>query len=324
MKITKVIACSMLGLLACIGTIAAKAAPAYPERFVTLIVPFPAGGSFDVIGRLAARALSEKWGQQVVVENKPGAAGDIGAASVARAAPDGYTLLLASDGLLSNDSLMTRRLFAPLKDFTPITLIARSPQVLVGGPALKAKTLTEVVQQGRAAGAELHFGTAGTGTPGHLVAEMLAKTGGLKLTHVPYRGGAPALTDLLGGQIELVSTGLPALLGAIQAGSVVPLAVSSEKRFPSLPNVPAMAEIVPGVAVDTWYGIVAPAGLPDGLRDRIHADIAAVMQSQAITARLIDNGFEFVGAGPAEFAAAMARDLPRWRDIVGLSGIKPQ
>ncbi|MGO4670802.1 Bug family tripartite tricarboxylate transporter substrate binding protein [Bosea sp. 2RAB26] len=322
MKMAKLVATGALGLLACIGWTGASASDPYPQRFVTLVVPFPAGGSFDVIGRLAARALSEKWGHQVVVENKPGAAGDIGAASVAKAAPDGYTLLLVSDGLLSNDSLMTRRLFDPLKDFKPVTLIARSPQVLVGGPALNTRTLVEMVKQG--GGTDYRFGTAGTGTPGHLVAELLAKVSGLTLTHVPYRGGAPALTDVLGGQIELVSTGLPALIAAIQSGSVVPLAVSSEKRFPSLPDVPTMAEIAPGASVETWYGIVGPAGLPDALRDRIHADTVAVMQSPAITARLIDNGFEFVGAGPAEFSAAMARDLPRWREIVTLSGLKPQ
>lgn len=302
----------------------AQTADPYPQRFVTLIVPFPAGGSFDVIGRVIGRGLSEKWGQQVVVENKPGAAGDIGAAQAAKAAPDGYTLLLVSDGLLSNDALLKSRPFEPLKAFAPITLVARSPQILVAGPALKARTLAELASQARTGGKTLHFGTAGTGTPGHLVAELLAKTGKLALTHVPYRGGAPALTDLLGGQIELVSTGLPALLSAIQAGSVVPLAVSSEKRFPTLPDVPAMTEIVPGVAVDTWYGIVAPAGLPDAIRDKLHADIVAVTSAPALTKRLIETGFEPASMGPKEFEAAMARDLPRWREIVALSGIKPE
>jgi tripartite-type tricarboxylate transporter receptor subunit TctC len=307
-----------------VSAMPASAADPYPQRNVTLVVPFPAGGSFDVIGRLVGRALSEKWGHQVVVENKPGAAGDIGWGNVAKATPDGYTLVLSSDGILSNEALTKRRAFDPLKSFVPITLVARSPQILVGGPALKAKTLAEVVEQGRDAKLDLRVGSAGAGTPGHLIAEALAKVGRTKLRHVPYRGGAPALTDLLGGQIELVSTGLPAMLSAIRAGTVVPIAVSSEKRFPSLPNVPTMSEVVPGVDVDTWYGILGPVGLPNEIRDKIHADIVAVMRNPTVTSRLTDTGFEFVGAGPAEFSAIMQRDLPRWREIVEMSGIQPQ
>jgi tripartite-type tricarboxylate transporter receptor subunit TctC len=315
----------LLGLMPWMVWVApATAADPYPQRNVTLVVPFPAGGSFDVIGRLVGRALSEKWGYQVVVENKPGAAGDIGWGNAAKATPDGYTLVLASDGILSNEALTKKRAFDPLKNFTPITLVANSPQVLVGGPALKAKTLAEVVALGRNPAVDLRFGSAGAGTPGHLVAELLAKVGNTKLRHVPYRGGAPALTDLLGGQIELVSTGLPAMLSAIQAGSIVAIAVSSEKRFSSLPNVPAMREVVPGVGVNTWYGILGPAGLPHEIRDKIHADIVAVVGNPTITSRLTDTGFEFVGSGPAEFSAVMQRDLPRWREIVELSGIKPE
>jgi tripartite-type tricarboxylate transporter receptor subunit TctC len=315
----------LLGLMPWIvSALPASAADPYPQRNVTLLVPFPAGGSFDVIGRLIARSLAEKWGYQVVVENKPGAAGDIGWGNAAKAAPDGYTLVLASDGILSNEALTKKRAFDPLKSFTPITLVARSPQILVGGPALKAKTLAEVVAQGRDTAIDLRFGTAGAGTPGHLVVELLNKVGNTKIRHVPYRGGAPALTDLLGGQIQLVSTGLPAMLPSIQAGSIVPIAVSSEKRFPSLPNVPSMNEAVPGVAVDTWYGVIGPAGLPNEIRDKIHADIVAVMSTPSITTRLTDTGFEFVGSGPAEFSAIMQRDLPRWREIVEMSGIKPE
>lgn len=315
----------LLGLMPWIvSAMPASAADPYPQRNVTLVVPFPAGGSFDVIGRLVARALSEKWGTQVVVENKPGAAGDIGWGHAAKATPDGYTLVLASDGILSNEALTKKRAFDPLKNFVPITLVANSPQIMVGGPALKAKTLAEVVAQGRNPAVDLRFGTAGAGTPGHLVTELLAKVGNTKLRHVPYRGGAPALTDLLGGQIELVSTGLPAMLSAVKAGSIVAIAVSSEKRFPSLPNVPAMSEVVPGVAVNTWYGILGPAGLPNEIRDKIHTDIVAVMRNPSVTTRLTDTGFEFVGSGPAEFSAVMQRDLPRWREIVEMSGIQPQ
>lgn len=315
----------LLGLMPwLVSAVPASAADPYPTRNVTLVVPFPAGGSFDVIGRLIARSLAERWGYQVIVENKPGAAGDIGWGNAAKATPDGYTLVLASDGILSNEALTKKRAFDPLKGFTPITLVARSPQILVGGPALKAKTLAEVVELGRDAKVDLRFGSAGAGTPGHLVAEALAKVGKTKLRHVPYRGGLPALTDLLGGQIELVSTGLPAMLSAINAGTIVPIAVSSEKRFPSLPNVPTMAEVVPGVDVDTWYGVLGPAGLPNDIRDKIHADIVATMRTPTITSRLTETGFEFVGSDHAQFAAIMQRDLPRWREVVEMAGIKPE
>jgi tripartite-type tricarboxylate transporter receptor subunit TctC len=320
----KALIVAFVGVLATAFSQSSQAQERYPQRHVTLVVPFAAGGSFDVIGRIIARGLSEKWGQQVIVENKPGAAGDIGAAQVAKSAPDGYSLLLVSDGLLSNDALAKARPFDPLKSFTPITLAARSPQILVAGPASKIRSLSELVAQAHTGGRILNYGTAGSGTPGHLVVELLAKSGKLNLAHVPYRGGAPALSDLLGSQIELVSTGLPALLGAIHAGSIVPLAVSSEKRFPSLPNVPAMAEVVPGVAVDTWYGVVGPAKLPTNLRDQIHADIVSVLTSPTLSKRLIDMGFEPTNLGPADFEAAMARDLPRWREIVALAGIKPE
>lgn len=298
------------------------AADAYPERVVKLLVPFPAGGSYDVIARLVANGLSEKWGRQVIVENKGGAAGEIGAAAVATAAPDGYTLLLWGDGLLINQATVKQRAFDPLTSFVPVSLVARSPQLLVAGRGVKAKSLAELIKLAKESGADLRYGTAGLGTPGHLAAELLAAKSGGALRHVPYRGGAPALTDLLSGQIELVSTGLPALLSNVQAGTVTAIAVSSEKRSTLLPDVPAMNEVVPGVFVDTWYGLLGPKGLPPAIAEKVHADVTAIMSSPQLAKRLADQGFEPVGAGPAELKAVMERDLPRWQEIVAIAGLK--
>lgn len=309
--------------LAALALTALVSAPAaaqdYPERFVRLVVPFPAGGSYDVIGRLVARGLSERWNKQVVVENRGGAAGDIGSAAVASAPPDGYTLLLFGDGILINQGLMKSRAFDPLKNFAPVSLVARSPQLLVARPGLGVKTLPELIALKKG---DITYGTAGNGTPGHLAAELLAANSKAPLRHVPYRGGAPAITDLLSGQIDLVSTGLPALLGPVQGGTMVPIAVSSEKRSPLLPNVAAMNETVPGVFLDTWYGLLAPAGTPAAIINKIHADVVAVMGEPQLAARLGEQGFEWVGGGPAELRTVMERDLPRWQEVIGIAGLK--
>ncbi|MDH7795161.1 MULTISPECIES: tripartite tricarboxylate transporter substrate-binding protein [unclassified Beijerinckia] len=298
-------------------------AQTYPDKVVRMVVPFPAGGSYDVIARLIGAGLGERWGQQIVIDNKGGAAGEIGAAAVATAAPDGYTLLLFGDGILINQGLMKNRAFHPLKSFSPVTLVARSPQVLVASQSLNVTSLTELVARSKAGKLDLPFGTAGSGTPGHLAAELLAAKSGLPLRHVPYRGGAPALADLLGNHLGLVSTGLPALIGSIQSGSIIPLAVSSEKRSTLLPNVPAMNESVPGVFLDTWYGILAPAGLPDPIAQKIYTDVSAVMRAPEMSTKLAEQGFEFVGGSPEELKGVMERDLPRWQEVIDLAGIKP-
>lgn len=308
---------------ALIVTASGALAQTYPDRVVRLVVPFPAGGSYDVIARLISAPLSERWGRQVVVDNKGGAAGEIGAAAVASAPADGYTLLLFGDGILINQGLIKTRAFHPLKNFTPVTLVARSPQVLVASRGLNVSSLAELVTRAKDGKTDLPFGTAGSGTPGHLAAELLAAKSGLPLRHVPYRGGAPALADLLGNHLGLVATGLPALIGSIQAGSIVALAVSSEKRSALLPNVPAMNESVPGVFLDTWYGILAPAGLPETIARKIHTDVSAVLQAPEMSSKLAEQGFEFVGDGPEQLKRVMERDLPRWQEVIDLAGIKP-
>jgi tripartite-type tricarboxylate transporter receptor subunit TctC len=230
--------------------------------------------------------------------------------------------LEAYANFLINQGLIKNRAFDPLRSFAPVSLVARSPQLLVARRGINASKLSDILTLARDKKADVIYGTAGAGTPGHLAAELLAAKSGAALRHVPYRGGAPALTDLLAEQIDLVSTGLPALIANVRAGSVVPIAVSSEKRSAILPDVPAMNEMVPGVFVDTWYGILAPAGVPDAIVAKIHTDVVAVMSSPQVAQRLTEQGFERVGAGPTELRALMERDLPRWQEIVSLAGIK--
>jgi len=299
-------------------------AQSHPQRLVRIVVPFPPGGSYDVLARQIAQGLTERWGQQVQVDNRSGGNGEVGTVHVANSPPDGYTLLFWGDGVLITQWLNKSRSFDAVKSFAPVSLVARTAQLLVGRPTLQAKSLTDLIALGKDGKTDLRYATAGPGTPGHLAVELLMAKTGTKLRHIPYRGGALALTDLLSGQVEMVSTGLPALLSTVRAGTIVPLAVTTEKRSPALPNVPAMTEAAPGVYVDTWYGFLAPAGLPDTIAAKIHADVVAVMRSPALLARIEEQGFEFVGEGPAELRALMVRDLPRYQEMLSIAGVKAE
>jgi tripartite-type tricarboxylate transporter receptor subunit TctC len=208
-----------------------------------------------------------------------------------------------------------------LRDFAPVTLVARTAQTLVARSGFSAGSLEEVIALSMQPDADVRYGTAGVGTPGHLVMELLNAMSGSRLRHVPYRGGAPALTDVLGGHVDLVSTGLPALIGQIRSGALVPLAVSPLTRTPVLPGVPTFAELIPGVFFDTWYGFLAPAGTPAAVTAGLHADIAAVMKTPEMAAKLGEMGFEIYDLGPDELGELMRADLPRLTRIVALSGI---
>jgi tripartite-type tricarboxylate transporter receptor subunit TctC len=298
-------------------------AQAYPDRVVRIVVPYPPGGSYDVIGRLVAQSLSARWGQQVIVENRGGVSGDLGSAAVASSAPDGYTLLLYGDSLLINQALIKNRAFDPVNSFTPISLVARSPQVLVANPALKVTTLPALLDLAKRDDSDITFGTAGTGSPGQLAAELLAVKSQAKFRHVPYRGGALVMTDLLGNQISLASMGLPAVLANIRSGKIVAIAVSSAKRAPQLPNVQAMNEVVPSAFFDTWYGLLGPAGMPAPLVKKIQEDLKASMGTPELVARLDNQGYEFVGSTSEELRTVIVRDLPHWQEVVTIVGMKP-
>jgi tripartite-type tricarboxylate transporter receptor subunit TctC len=298
----------------------AIAQPRFPERPVRIVVPFPPGGSYDVVARLLARALQEAWPEGIVIDNRAGAGGNLGAEFVAKAPADGHTLLLWGDGLLINQALYPRRPWDALRDFAPVAKLAQSPQLLIASPDRRLDSLAALLATARTR--EVTYATAGIGTPGHLATELLRARTGARLVHVPYRGGAPAIADLLGGQVDLVCTGVPACLPFLADSRVLPLGVSSAQRFATLPAVPAMAETVPEVAVDTWYGLLAPAAIEPDVCIRITAKVMQALAPPATAAALQAQGFEPDSAGPAAFAALLARDAPRWAELVALSGAK--
>jgi tripartite-type tricarboxylate transporter receptor subunit TctC len=292
----------------------------YPDKPVKVIVPFAPGGSFDIIARDLSTKLSALWGQPVLIDNRAGAGGNIGAQAVIASPADGYTLLFWGDGVLANPLLYQKPPFDAIKDISGVALVATTPQVLVSNPKNGPHTLNELLNSKQ----PLNYGTAGNGTPGHLSAELLKRQGAAQLSHVPYKGGSQALTDLMGGQIQLVSTGLPACIAYIKSGRIEAIAVTSKNRIKSLPNTPTVAELIPGFEVDTWFGFMAPKGTPDTVRNKISADLRKVMADPALQAKLIEGGFVPIVSTPSELDAKMLRDLAFWRALVAKSGAQAE
>ncbi len=298
------------------GIAGAQAPATFPDKPVRIVVPFAPGGSFDLIARELSTRLSAEWHQPVVIDNRAGAGGNIGAMAVISAPADGYTLLFWGDGVLANPLLYARPPFDATRDVAGVALVATAPQVLVSNPAKGPATMQEVL----GASHPLNYGTAGNGSPGHLAAELLRRDGAKQLTHVPYKGGPQALTDLLGGQIDLVSTGLPACINFIKTGKVKAVAVTSKKRIPNLPDVPTVGETVPGYEVDTWFGFMAPKATPVAVRSKIATDLRKLMADPGLQKKLADGGFVPTISTPAELDAKMQKDLVFWRALVAKSG----
>ena len=316
----------VLGVLlsACFGV--AAQAQSYPDRPVRLIAPFPAGGLADVLARAVADELTRSLGQSVIVENRAGAGGNIGAEAVARSAPDGYTLLMTSAGILTaNQFLYAKMPFDVEKDFVPISNVADMPMMVVVGPKVEAKTLKEFVALAKANPNKLNFGSPGIGTTGHLGLAMFMHAAGIQLTHVPYRGAAPAITDLLAGQIDGVVDNPPTVLPHIEAGKLRPLAVAAKQRMALLPDLPTAAEAgVANYEASSWFGVVAPAGTPQPIVDRLHKDIATALQQPAVRERFAKSGARLLGNSPSEFAKQIMDDRKMWGEIIRAADIKPQ
>jgi tripartite-type tricarboxylate transporter receptor subunit TctC len=295
-------------------------AQTFPAKAVNLVVPYPAGGATDVIARMIAEKLSTKWGQPVVVNNKPGAGTLVGAEQVARAPGDGYTLYMTTAAHTISASLYKKIPYDPVKDFTPITLTSTIPLVLVTAPSLPVKSLQELIARAKA-DPGMSFGSTGNGTPQHLTMELFRARNGLNLTHVPYKGDAPMITDLIGGQVPMAFITLSAAMPHIKAGKLKAIALAHGKRVEGIANVPTFQEAgMPGFVSATWFGLFGPGTLPPELTNRIYRDVAQIVAVPEFTAKLKDMGGEVDNSTPQAFQAHIQAEMKRWAEAVRASG----
>jgi tripartite-type tricarboxylate transporter receptor subunit TctC len=310
--------------LALLGAGGMACAEDYPTRPVTLIVPFPPGGSTTVMARNVADKMSAALGQQIVVENRGGAGGTIGTRFVAKAAPDGYTILLSYTATLAIAPAMNVNAgYDPNKDFVPIGMIGFAPNVLVVHPSLPVKSVAELIAYAKAAPAPLQYGSPGVGTVNHLAGEYLASEAGVKLQHVPYKGNGPAMSDLLGGHILMMFVPIPVALGNVKAGTLRALAITSAKRSSLLPDLPTLAESgVPGFDVALRYGLMAPAGTPAAITGRLNKELNAALASEDVKTRLATEGAEALPGTPEAYTADVEKDEKKWGGLVKKLGLK--
>jgi tripartite-type tricarboxylate transporter receptor subunit TctC len=291
----------------------AARAQTYPARQITLIVPFAAGGSNDMIGRVIGKKLSEIWGQPVVIDNRPGAGGVIGSSAVAAAAPDGYTLLLVSSTFTINPAIKKSMPFDTIKDFAPVAFIARSPLLLVASNQLAVKSASELLALAKSKPGQITYASAGPGSINQIAAELIALSAGASFTHVPYKGGAPALNDLLGGHVDIYVSSLPQVLQLAKDGQARALAVTSTKRTALLPDVPTLEEAgIAGFDLQSWWGIVGPAGMPADVVNALNAEISKMLASPELTTILSNEGAEAATMTPQQFGELMHAETVRW------------
>ncbi|HZQ59989.1 MAG TPA: tripartite tricarboxylate transporter substrate binding protein [Casimicrobiaceae bacterium] len=309
-------------LLLCVLVCTGAYAQTYPGKPIRLVVPFPAGGPTDMVARPLAQFLSERLKQQVIVDNRGGAGGGIGADVVAKSPPDGYTLLMATVGTHAiNASLYKKLSYDPVKDFTPIALVAAAPVALVVHPSIKVDSVAEFLARAKAQPGAINFGTAGNGTPGHLTGEMFRAATGADLKHVPYKGSAPAISDLIGGQIQAMFDPLQSVLPQVQNGRIKLLAISSRTRSQAAPDVPTFAESgLKDFEATAWWGVFAPAHLSNDIANRLNAEINAVVQSEAFRQHLVPLGVQVIGGSREEFASFQQAELAKWGRAVRDSG----
>ena len=296
----------------------------YPSKPVRFVVPFAPGGTTDVLARLVGEKLSASLGQQFVVDNKPGAGGNVGTAQVAKAEPDGYTLLMGTVGTHAiNASIYPSLPYDPVQDFAPVTLVATVPNVLVVNPEVPANSVAELIALAKEKPGELNFASSGNGSSIHLSGELFKAMTGVDIVHVPYKGSGPAVVDLLGVQVDMMFDNLPSSAPQIKAGKLRPLAVTTKERSPMLPDVPTMAEAgVPGFESYSWFGILAPAGTPEAIVNKLQGEIAKALADPAMRERFAEVGAVPVGDTPAEFADLIAAETAKWAKVVEEAGVK--
>jgi len=302
---------------------AQTAAMPYPTKPIRLIIPFPPGGPRDIQARLLGPKLTEAWGQPVVIDNRAGANGAIGTEIAARAPADGHTLIIITAGEAAAVSLNPRLPYDLLRDFAPVALFSSGPSILVVNNALPVKSVKELIAYARARPGQLNFGSAGNGAPSHLSMELLKVMAQINLTHVPYKGMAPALTDVIGGQIQLSLPTIPGALPHVQSGRLRALAVSGAKRSPAAPDLPTLAEAgVPGYEATNWYGVAAPAATPRAVVAKLNAEIARVLALPDVRERLLNLGMEVETGSPDAFAEYIKREIAKWARVVKSAGIR--
>lgn len=314
----------IIGAFALLAAVPAVAQQ-YPSRPVRFVVPFAPGGSTDTLARTMGVKLADALGQQVVVDNRPGGNGDIGMLIVARAPADGYTIVL---GYIANlaiaPSLQAKMPYDPVKDFAPITQPASSPNVLTAHPSVPAKNLKELVALAKAAPGKVSFASTGVASVGHLTGELINNLAGIRMTHVPYKGSGQAVTDILGGHVQVMFSGFSSTLHHIKAGKLRALAVTGPKRSPALADVPTISEQgFPGVEATAWYGVLAPAGTPRPIVTRLHAELVKVLKLPDVEQKLDGLGFEIAGTTPEQFSAYIRSEIRKWEKVVKASGAKP-
>ncbi|MFO1326347.1 MAG: tripartite tricarboxylate transporter substrate binding protein [Rubrivivax sp.] len=320
---TRLIACLPATLAALPAALRAQAWPAKPIR---LVVPYPPGASTDAVGRLVGQAIAGPLGQQVLIDNKGGASGSIGSAEVAKAAPDGYTFVLGTDAThTANYHLSANPPYHPVKDFTPLTVAALNPMVLVVNPAhTPARTLADLVALVKASPDKGAYGSSGNGSPHHLAGELLKLKSGAPLVHVPYKGGGPAVNDLMGGTLPMVFSSLITVLPHIKSGRLHAVAVTTEQRYPGLPEVPTMAETYPGTVMNSWLGFFAPPHLPPAVAQRLSDEIIKALNTADVKSKLDTAGMVVVALSPAQTAAQVAREFEERGRLIRAAGIKAE
>jgi len=312
--------------LACTCPQAGAAEPSFPTRPIRFIVPNGAGGTTDLVARSVAPKITDLLGQPVVIDNRPGSAGIVGTEIVAKAAPDGYTLMMGTIGNIAISPALYRNLaYDPLRDFAPVTQLASAAYMLLTHPSIAAKSVKDLVALAKTKPGALNFGSAGSGTGSHLTAELFKSVTGVDMVHVPYKGGAPAVTDLIAGQLQLLFNGIPSSMPHLRAGRVRALAVTGAKRFAATPELPTIAEAgFPGAESNSWTGILVPAGTSGAVVDKLHAAFVQALQFPDVTARLSADGATPVGNTPAEFGVYIRTELVKWGKVVRSSGATAQ
>jgi tripartite-type tricarboxylate transporter receptor subunit TctC len=302
-----------------------ESAAQYPQRPIRMIVPYPPGGSTDILTRIVSLKLAGNLNQQVVVDNRPGGGGNIAAEVTARANPDGYTLLMTISSLITTPAVNPKTNYDPVRDFAPILLIARSPYRIVVNPMVPANTIQEWFALVKSKPGYLNYGTAGTGSAVHLAVELFKIMSGVNIVHVPYKGTGPAMTDLIGGQIQMMFGGTLSSLPHVKAGRIRALAVTSLQRRADSPELPTVAEtILPGYEAGEWFGVIGPAGLPRPLLARIHAELTRVVKDPEMKERLSADGLDLAAGSPDEFSALIKRDLAKWMRVVKETKMTPE